>query len=595
MAGIEKLGFETCTEIQATAIPYIQAGKDLAGLAQTGTGKTAAFLLPLMDRILKSREASKSFGGDEAEAFAAEEPFSGEELEKINEQNEDTELTNKLFKDWKKQNYMLVLVPTRELADQVCSNVRELCPGGEIQAVAIFGGTSYEKQIEAVKKGVEIIVATPGRLIDLYKEHVVDLNQIRAVVFDEADRMFDMGFKDDMKYVLKRIPKDRQFLVFSATLNFDVMNTAYEFGADPVEINISKDQATAENVEDELFHVGHHDKPAYLLSLLKQHQPRQLIIFSNFKKNVERIALFLNKNGYPAVGISSLLTQAQRIRVMEQFKAEGGCNILVATDVAARGLDVIGVDMVINYEMPDDPENYVHRIGRTGRASAKGRAFSMVSDRDVEALARIEVYTKKKIPNGWIEDEFLVKTHEPFPRDNDFEYGKGGGRSRDRDRSGGGGRSGGPRDKKFGDRKRNGGGGGPQRYSKKPHEGAASQGEGRPPRGEGRPPRAEGRGRDESRRHHEKSANGATPQAQGNSAHRDRTTGRHKPHGPRQEAGAGSRNDNNNPKRSEQQRHRSHKHRNSNRPRRGGDAPKATPAPQSLGKKIGGFLKKIFG
>lgn len=588
IAGIEQQGYESCTDIQEASIPYILAGKDVAGLAQTGTGKTAAFLLPLMDRILKSREYAREFSSGEG----SDEEVSGEDLKQLadNAQPKDEKEKQRLFTNWKQKNYILVLTPTRELADQVCSNVKELCPGGDIKTVAIFGGTSYDKQIELVKKGVDIIVATPGRLIDLYKEHHVDLNQIRAVVFDEADRMFDMGFKDDMKYLLKRMPKERQFLVYSATLNFDVMNTAYEFGADPVEINISKDQATADNVQDELFHLGHNDKPGALLSLLKQHQPKQVIIFSNFKRNVERIALFLNKNGYPALGISSLLTQAQRNRVMAQFKSEeGDRNILVATDVAARGLDVVGVDMVINYELPDDPENYIHRIGRTGRASAKGRAFSLVSDRDVEALARIEDYARRKVETGWIEDEFLVKEYEPFPRDNELEYSskssgpKGRSGGRDRKRSG-------PRESDREQRRGRGGNrgtssSGPKKYTKKPKRDGDRDRETSQPEGSDQKQRSASAG--------------------SNGAHRDRKTGRHKPKSGdsrrsgtsrRRNAGGGGGESSEAGRRSGQRKRRSSSgKRRTQRPstNRSAAAPKQPEG--GLGKKIGGFIKKLFG
>ncbi|MCB0407532.1 MAG: DEAD/DEAH box helicase, partial [Bdellovibrionales bacterium] len=402
----------------------------------------------------------------------------------------------------------------------------------------------------------DFIVATPGRLIDLYKEHIVDLTQVRAVVFDEADRMFDMGFKDDMKYLLKRIPKERQFLVFSATLNFDVMNTAYEFGADPVEVNISKDQAKAENVDDEIFHVGNDNKPSYLLSLLKQHEPRQLIIFSNFKRNVERIALFLNKNGYSALGISSLLTQAQRNRVMAQFKSESDRNILVATDVAARGLDVIGVDMVINYELPDDPENYVHRIGRTGRASSKGKAFSLVSDRDVEALARIEDYTRKKINSGWIEDEFLVTTYEAFPAERDLEYTKS---NKPGFSKGKGPRSSHPRDGRRD--KRKGDGPGSHKYSKGKKFSSNRR-----------------RHKDEGGREKEAGASVALESG----AHRDRAMGRHKP----KSSGNGK---------YESQRKRKFQKNRGARKRTNASQPRPIPSQSaSLGQKIGGFFKKLF-
>jgi superfamily II DNA/RNA helicase len=389
LAGVEANKFVDCTPVQEASIPVILSGRDLAGLAQTGTGKTAAFVLPLVDRIVRSRE---------------------------NPQDENTE--KPIFKAWRPTNFILVLVPTRELAEQVYENVVKLGANAGIKATAIYGGTGYESQKAALKSGIDFIVATPGRLIDLYKEHQLDLGQVRAIVFDEADRMFDMGFKDDMKYILRRVPQERQFLVFSATLNFDVLNTAYEFGANPIEVNVSRDQAKAENVVDEIFHVGHYDKPKFLLSILQRNKPKQAIIFSNFKHNVDRITQFLSANGVPAMGISSLISQNQRTRIMELFRAENNDrNILVATDVAARGLDIKGVDMVINYELPDDAENYVHRIGRTGRAGANGLAFSLVGDRDVEALQRIENYLTHKVPIAWIDDKDLVTDFKPFPRE----------------------------------------------------------------------------------------------------------------------------------------------------------------------------------
>jgi ATP-dependent RNA helicase RhlB len=416
---IEKLGYTDCTPIQAEAMPLILDGKDISGLAQTGIGKTAAFVIPLMDRILKART----------------------KMDNLSEEQKAL-VTKRAFQDWRAQNFILILVPTRELAEQVGENIASLGEASGIKGIAVYGGTGYDKQKEAFKNNVEFVVATPGRLIDLYKEHFIDLKQVRAVVFDEADRMFDMGFKDDMKYILSRIPQERQFLVFSATLNFDVLNTAYQFGADPVEINISKDQAKADNVKDEIFHVGHDEKPAYLLSLLKKHNPKQAIIFSNFKFNVERLAKFLSDNGVPAMGISSLLTQAQRTRVIEQFKAENEKNILVATDVAARGLDIKGVDMVINYELPQDAESYVHRIGRTGRAGTEGKAFSLVCDRDVESLSRVEDYLKNKLAVGWMESSEIATDFRPLQseqrgpsrpyQDRPQRDARGGGQGQDR-------------------------------------------------------------------------------------------------------------------------------------------------------------------
>lgn len=412
-AGIESNNFVECTDIQERAIPHILEGKDIAGLAQTGTGKTAAFLIPLLDRILWSQEKEVP-----------------------------EEFKTRPFNSWRRNNFILALVPTRELAEQVYTNFNALKGPSDLKAVAVYGGTSYEPQKQAFKDGVDVVIATPGRLIDLFKDHVVDLGQVKAIIFDEADRMFDMGFKDDMKYILQRIPKDRQFLVFSATLNFEVLEVAYEFGAHPVEVNISRDQAKADNVQDDILHVSQDEKAQFLLSLLKKFQPKQAIIFSNFRHNVDRVSKFLSDNGFPAMGISSLLTQAQRQRVMDQFREENDKNILIATDLAARGLDVKGVDMVVNFELPDDAENYVHRIGRTGRASAKGRALSLVSDKDVEALQRIESFLGHKINVMWLEDGEIVTEFQSFPED----------RKRSFDRSQP--RSGGPRrDQKRGDQR----------------------------------------------------------------------------------------------------------------------------------------------
>ncbi len=390
MAAIEKMGYTETTPIQEQTIPHILNGKDVAGLAQTGTGKTAAFLIPLIERILKS----------------------------------ETDPTHeRAFPDWKSFQSVLILVPTRELADQINENVTSLTYECGLKSFAFYGGTGYEKQKEALKGGLHFIVSTPGRLLDLYKEHFVDFKKVRCVIFDEADRMFDMGFKDDMKYILGRIERTRQFLVFSATLNFDVLNTAYEYGAEPIEINISRDQAKADNVKDAIFHIGNNEKPQQLLSLIRKENPKQVIIFTNFKNNVDRISNFLSANNIPSMGLSSLMNQSQRNHVISKFKEENNLNVLVATDVAARGLDITGVDLVINYELPQDCESYVHRIGRTGRAGNEGKAFSFVSDKDVDSLARIEEFTKKKIEIQHLDDIDYVKDFKPMQSE-DFSFKK---------------------------------------------------------------------------------------------------------------------------------------------------------------------------
>lgn len=407
-SAIEKLNYVDATPIQEQAMPHILAGKDVAGLAQTGTGKTAAFLIPLIERILRTKQDPTH---------------------------------ERAFKDWNARSFVLVLVPTRELADQINENAVKLTQGTGFKSYPVYGGTGYDKQKEAINSGLQFLISTPGRMIDLYKENHIDLKQVKAIVFDEADRMFDMGFKDDMKYILGRVPRERQFLVFSATLNFDVLNTAYQFGAEPVEINISRDQAKADNVKDFIIHLGDNEKAQFLLSLLKKHNPKQAMIFTNFKHNVDKIAAFLISNKISAMGISSLMSQSQRNQVIEKFKADNDQNILVATDVAARGLDINGVDLVINFEMPQDAESYVHRIGRTGRAGREGQAFSLISDKDIDSLGRVEEYTKKKIDANYMEEADLVKDFVAFShRDPDFhkKFDRGprgsGGRDRDQKR-----------------------------------------------------------------------------------------------------------------------------------------------------------------
>ncbi len=384
LKAIEGMGYKNCTPIQTRCFPILLKGQDIAGLAQTGTGKTAAFLIPLIDRILRSQDKNEEF-------------------------------PERIFPDWKDSEFVLILVPTRELVTQVLDNLNQLTAGSGMTSIFLYGGVSYDEQKASLKKPFQFLVATPGRLIDLYKEGFVDFKQVRAMILDEADRMFDMGFHQDVFFILNRVPKDRQLLMFSATLNFQVTEMAYEAHSNPVEIDVSRDKVTTENIEDFIIHLGKEEKPKYLLSIFKKFNPQQVIIFSNFKNKVTRVAEFLTENGYPALGISSLMTQAQRNRVIERFKSENKHNIMVATDLAARGLDIKGVDLVINFELPDDAENYVHRIGRTGRAESKGMAISFVSDRDVESLVRIEEYLKEKLDTMWLDDTDFVTDFKPLP------------------------------------------------------------------------------------------------------------------------------------------------------------------------------------
>lgn len=532
LKSIENLGFSEATPIQAQAIPPILEGKDVAGLAQTGTGKTAAFVIPLIERILLGQKNPSEL-----------------------QENEKEKYNQRAIKDWKNNHFVMILVPTRELAEQVQENVQKFGKDSGLRSFAIYGGTGYEKQKEALRNGVEFIVATPGRLIDLYKENLLDLKQVRAVVFDEADRMFDMGFKDDMCFLLQRIPRNRQFLVFSATLNFDVLNTAYQFGAEPIELNISRDQTKAENVRDEIFHVGNDEKPLHLLSTLNKYKPQQAIIFTNFKTNVEKIAKFLSDNGFPAMAISSLITQAQRTKVMQQFKAENHLNILVATDVAARGLDIKGVDLVINFELPSDSESYVHRIGRTGRAGSEGRAFSLVSDRDIDSLHRIEDYLKHKLNIGFLEDQDLLKEFKPFPKEDFFIR-----RQQNSENGNGQYRSGG----RYQDRKRH-----PRRGEGRNDGRSENRGDRNENRGEGRD------NRDNENRRHGKSS------YRGDENNRSKSSHGKKPY-PGKKYSHGSK---------EHERSRPHPHRKNFKKTESAPAKKST----SIGQKVVGFFKGLIG
>ena len=379
LENLKTLNFTELTPIQEKTFSTIRNHGDLFGIAQTGTGKTAAYILPLMESM---RAAS----------------------------TDDSALV------WKREEYVLVLAPTRELVEQIYNFIIEVNTGLEFKAVKVYGGVSYEPQIKQLSESFDFLVATPGRLIDLYKDSLFALKSVKSIVFDEADRMFDMGFKKDVFYILDRVQKSRQILMFSATNNFDVLNSLYNFGSAPLEVNISQDSIQADYVTAELLHVSKKEKPMYLYSLLQKYSSGQAIVFTNFKNNVDRICDFLNSNDIPAVGLSSLLNQNQRNRVIVQFKDERKFKVLVATDVAARGIDISGVDIVVNYEMPMNAETYVHRIGRTGRAEREGVAFSLSGEDDVDSLMRVENYLGKKIPIGWLDSEDLSGDYVAFPR-----------------------------------------------------------------------------------------------------------------------------------------------------------------------------------
>ena len=367
--GVEHAGFLTCTQVQETVIPRALRGEDVAAQSQTGTGKTAAFLISLLSRMVRNPAVDP---GDSPQA--------------------------------------LIIAPTRELAVQIFHEAERLGKFTGFRFLAVYGGIDYEKQRTQLAKGVDVLIGTPGRLIDYFKQHVYSLKRTRFLVIDEADRMFDMGFIDDLRYLLKKLPDytKRQSMLFSATLSYRVMELAYEHMNLPEKISITPEQVTVERVAQTLFHVGKHEKVSLLLGILRKEAPQRALVFVNTRRAAEMVVERLNRNNWKAAAITGEIEQKKRLRLLEEFKA-GQLPILVATDVASRGIHVEGVTHVINFDLPQDAEDYVHRIGRTGRAGAEGKAVSLACEEYVYSLDAIEQYVGQKIPVDWAEDNMYEK------------------------------------------------------------------------------------------------------------------------------------------------------------------------------------------
>lgn len=355
LKGLKAAGYETCTPVQEQVLKMSQDGSDLYVQSQTGTGKTAAYLVAIIQEMLSKEENN----GKKA----------------------------------------LVMVPTRELAVQVEEEAKTLCSASRLKTVSVYGGVGYEKQISAIKRGVDIVIGTPGRLIDLCEGGNLSLADAAFVVCDEADRMFDMGFYPDLRKILKLVPKseERQTMLFSATLNTYVKNLAWEYTRDPKEIEIQAENITVSEIDQELFHVSSDEKMKLLIGVLKNENPSSVIVFCNTKRSCEVVAKRLELNGIKAGFIIGDLPQYKRLQILKDFKS-GELKVLVATDVAARGIDVDDLEMVINYDLPNEAENYVHRIGRTARAGKSGKAYTFCSEQDVYNLPAIERYIEMQIP-----------------------------------------------------------------------------------------------------------------------------------------------------------------------------------------------------
>ena len=392
LAGVATLGFNAPTPVQAAAIPAVLAGKDVVASAQTGTGKTAAFMLPTLQRI-----AVEKPGG--AEKPNAKEPNASA---KPNAAAGRGAKHNAKRGDSKRNAYprALIITPTRELAAQIDAVAKSVCASTGQQAVIVTGGARYKHQITALQKGCDVLVATPGRLIDLLDKKHTSLENIQVLVLDEADRMLDMGFWPSVRRIMEQLPKAHQTLLFSATLPASITSTIDALLKDPERIEIARTGQTAATIEQHLCSVTQGQKPQLLKALIDSFDPapERVLVFCRTKSRVDSIYKNLKAAGLKVDVMHADRPQKARARALERFRS-GAIRVLVATDVMSRGIDIQGIDAVINFDVPLDPEDYVHRIGRTGRAGAAGQAFTFMGPDEVTPLREIEYFTKALIPS----------------------------------------------------------------------------------------------------------------------------------------------------------------------------------------------------
>lgn len=397
-AGIRDVGFEFCTPIQASTLPIALQLNDVAGQAQTGTGKTAAFLIAAYQRLLN----------DEVDP------------------NE------------KRQPRVFILAPTRELAVQIANDAKVLGKHTGLKVGLAFGGTDYEKQRKILQDGVDLLIGTPGRIIDYFKQGVFKLDRVQVAILDEADRMFDLGFIKDIRYLLRRLPspEKRLNMLFSATLSQRVLELAYEHMNEPELIRIEPDKVTVDRVRQAIFYPSNEDKMPLLVGLVREIGEVRIMIFVNMKREAEKVQDYLEANGIHASAISGDVPQKKRLRMLMDFQ-NGKLPVLIGTDVASRGLHIPDVEYVINYDLPQEAEDYVHRIGRTARAGASGNALSLGCETYVVSLPDIEEFIGHKIPFANYEPNDLPKLVKPKPRKRKPQNRRGGGKPGGGHRSGG--------------------------------------------------------------------------------------------------------------------------------------------------------------
>ena len=372
---LAKKGFDFCTPIQALSLPISLNGRDVAGQAQTGTGKTMAFLTATFHHLLTHQDPNLKYSHPRA----------------------------------------LILAPTRELAVQISNDAEFLVKASELKTALAYGGDGYDKQLQAIERGVDILIGTTGRVIDYVKQGVISLDEIQVVVLDEADRMFDLGFIRDIRYLLRKCPapQARLTMLFSATLSYKVRELAFEDMNDPEYIEIEPEQKTGHRIKEELFYPSNQDKMALLLTLMEDEWPERCIVFANTKHRCEEIWGYLAADGHRVGLLTGDVAQKKRLSLLKQF-TDGNLDILVATDVAARGLHISDVTHVFNYDLPDDREDYVHRIGRTGRAGESGVSISFACEEYAMNLPAIEEYIGHSIPVSQYETEALLELPKPY-------------------------------------------------------------------------------------------------------------------------------------------------------------------------------------
>lgn len=367
LKAVESKGYLTTTPIQEQIIPSILMGNDVLAAAQTGTGKTAGFTLPLLEILSKPKIKLRSQAESNHQVRA------------------------------------LILTPTRELAAQVASSVEAYGENLELSSMVVFGGVSINPQIRKLKSGVDILIATPGRLLDLYRQGAVKFSYLEILVLDEADRMLDMGFIHDIKKIIEVLPKQKQSLMFSATFSQKIKQLARSFLIKPIEVEIAPKITTAVAVKQWLCPVDKKQKPALLVNLIQENKWHQVLVFSKTKHGANKLVNFLEKEGINAMAIHGNKSQAARTKALAEFK-NNKTQVLVATDIAARGLDINLLPYVVNFDLPQVPEDYVHRIGRTGRANASGEAVSLVCADEFRLLSDIEKCINKLIPRVYIDN-----------------------------------------------------------------------------------------------------------------------------------------------------------------------------------------------